>query len=75
MVNGKWFEKEMARAEEHIAAHGYEDSDLRAIMLVGFQYVATKERHTLRVKVDGKAWLSASILLGGLVGSAIQVVL
>ncbi len=72
MANHNWFEKEMARAEANIAAHGYEDADLRAITLVGFHYLATKERHTLRVKVDGKAWLSVAILVGGLLGGAVQ---
>ncbi len=71
------FKQAMADADHRLASDLYENADLRDIMLVGFAYLveAQKEASTLRIKVDGKGWLSASILIGALVGSAVQVVL
>jgi hypothetical protein len=71
------FEQAMADADRRLAGDLYENADLRDIMLVGFAYLvnAQKEASTLRIKVDGKGWLSAAILVGGLVGGAVQVVL
>ncbi len=70
------FERAMTQAQQNLADKGYDNADLKDITLVGFAYLvkAQKEASTLRIKVDGKGWLSASILIGALVGSAIQVV-
>ena len=68
------FEQAMSDADHRLASDLYENADLRDIMLVGFAYLveAQKEASTLRVKVDGKGWLSVAILMGGLIGGAVQ---
>ena len=73
MANGKWFEKEMARAEAKVAAHGYEDADLRAVVLIGFKYLS-ENNSVIRVQLSGKVLFPVGVLLGGiLVGVIAQI--
>lgn len=73
-MNGH-FEQAMEQADDRLAQAGYDRADLRDIMLVGFRYLARKQDASVRLRIDGKGFLSAAILFGGLVGGLIQVLL
>ncbi len=74
MANGNWFIKEMARAEAKIAAHGYEDADLREIMLMGFKHIA-ENNAVIRVQLHGKVLFPVGVLLGGIVVGIVSQIL
>ncbi len=75
MANGSnWFEKEMARAEANIAAHGYEEADLKIIMLMGFKHLA-ENNAVIRVQLSGKVLFPVGVLLGGILVGVISQIL
>lgn len=76
-MNGTHFERAMAQAEDALEHKGYDNINTKDVMLVGFKYLAEKqqEHSVLRLRVDGKAWFSAALLIGGLLGGLVQTFL
>lgn len=76
-MSAEHFERAMAQAEADLEHKGYDNVDTKAVMLVGFKYLAEKqqERSVLHLRVDGKGWFSVALLAGGLLGGVVQAFL
>ena len=69
-----WFETEMTRAEEHIAQHGYQNADMKDVMMVGFKYLG--ERNSIiRIQLRGKVLFPVGTLVGGILVGATSFLL
>ena len=80
-VANAWHEGDVVSAlqalESDLEHNGYDNVDTKAVMLVGFKYLAEKQREhsNLRLSVDGKTWFSVALLIGGVAGGMAQAFL